>query len=155
MAYQIEPSLRCSTGFQQRKAITLYVQLLILTILTPTTQQTVVFDCCHSGSGTRTGGIDPTRLVRMVDIPSYIPANIDQDIWRAFGSNRGTKFAPGFLQSGLMSHVLLTACDSMENAREEGGRGIFTKAFLEVLISVGVDKLTYTDVLKRIPALPG
>jgi hypothetical protein len=63
--------------------------------------------------------------------------------------------APGFLRSGLNSHVLLAACGAKEKAREEMGRGVFTKAFLEVLTNIGADKITYSDLLERMPALPG
>jgi hypothetical protein len=37
---------------------------------------------------------------------------------------------------------------------EEMGRGAFTKALLEVLTTIGADKITYSDLLGRIHALP-
>lgn len=89
----------------------------------------------------------------MVNIPSDIPANLDQNIWCSSGG-RSTQIAPGFLQSGLMSHVLLAACGAKELAKEGKGRGVFTEAFLEVLAAVGADKVTYTDLIKQMHALP-
>lgn len=89
----------------------------------------------------------------MVEILSDIPANLDQDVWHG-SSGRSTQIAPGFLQSGLMSHVLLAACGAKELAKEQQGRGVFTQALLEVLSTVGADKATYTDLVKRIHALP-
>ena len=66
------------------------------------------------------------------------------------------KIAPGFLQTGLRSHVLLAACGADETAKEDRTimRGDFTKAFLETLRTIGADKVTYTDLIQRIPQLP-
>ena len=116
--------------------------------------QTIIFDCCHSSSGTRKDRIHPARLSRAVDVPCNIPVDIDQEIWHGSDNYRGMTTAPGFLQSGLTSHVLLAACGAKECAMEEMGRGAFTKALLEVLTTIGADKITYSDLLGRIHALP-
>ena len=119
-----------------------------------TMQQTVIFDCCHSGSGTRTDETKPTHLYRGFTIPGIIPADLDQNIWGTSDGSRGMHIPPGFLHCGFRSHILLAACGAKEKAKEENGRGFFTKAFLDVLKTVGADKITYTELVKRIHALP-
>lgn len=99
--------------------------------------------------------IDPTHLLRGFDIIDPVPAKLDQHIWDDLSGDRGTNIPPGFLQTGLRSHVLLAACGAKERAKEEHGRGAFTKAILDVLHTVSVDTLTYTDLLQRIHPLPG
>jgi len=84
-------------------------------------------------------------------MPVKIPPKLDKDIW---GGNRGTAIAPGFLKSGLRSHVLLSACGADENAKEDLGHGYFTKNLLDTLQAVGADKVTYADLVQRIPCLP-
>ncbi|TFY62831.1 hypothetical protein EVG20_g6557 [Dentipellis fragilis] len=114
----------------------------------------VIFDCCHSGSGTRTDEIDSSYLVRGIEIKKPVPSDLDKEIWSQSADDRATVVAAGFLQSGLRSHVLLAACGSEETAQEREGRGVFTKSFLETIISTGADKLTYRDIIQRIPNLP-
>ncbi|KIM25361.1 hypothetical protein M408DRAFT_315703, partial [Serendipita vermifera MAFF 305830] len=110
---------------------------------------TVIFDCCHSGSLTRS---KRSHLVRGVNLVVDIPADLDKDIW---GGTRGTAIEPKFLKSGLSSHVLLAACGAQETAKENlsGTGGVFTTALLNTLVSVGADKLTYTELIQRLPAL--
>ncbi|KIM25370.1 hypothetical protein M408DRAFT_26358 [Serendipita vermifera MAFF 305830] len=110
---------------------------------------TVIFDCCHSGSLTRG---ERSRLVRGVNLAINIPSDLDKDIW---GGTRGTVIEPKFLKSGLSSHVLLAACGAQETAKENlsGTGGVFTTALLDTLVSVGVEKLTYTDLIQRLPSL--
>ncbi|KAH7921880.1 hypothetical protein BV22DRAFT_1049294 [Leucogyrophana mollusca] len=104
---------------------------------------TVIFDCCHSGSGTRTGHEAPTRLVRDIRIKETPPDDLDQDIWEAVELNeakngRAMPRAAGFAQSGL---------------REESGRGVFTTALIDTL-KFGVNQVTYAELLQRLPPLP-
>jgi Caspase domain len=110
--------------------------------------QTVIFDCCHSGHLTRDEQSDPTLLVRQVKTKIKVPPNLDEDIW-------GTKIAPtAFGFRGLGSHVLLAACGAAENAFEEDEMGVFTRALLELLkkpVTDGMDKVTYADIVQRIP----
>lgn len=88
-----------------------------------------------------------------MEISIGVPANLDQGIWGS-GNSRGSKIPSGFLRKGLRSHVLLAACSAKEQARELGGRGNFTKAFLNLIRSEGVDKLLYSDVLERMETIP-
>jgi hypothetical protein len=112
--------------------------------------QTVILDCCYSGSKTRVDKAS-SLLVRGIDTKEEIPANLDQDII----NSRVTGAAGGFAHS-LKSHcVFLAACGLTESAQECGGRGFFTRALLEVLVTCGTDNLTYKDLVRRIPILPG
>ncbi|CCM00513.1 uncharacterized protein FIBRA_02547 [Fibroporia radiculosa] len=117
----------------------------------------VILDCCHSGSGTRTDEIEPTRLVRGIKV-EHIPVDLDEEIWATFqpssSHDRATAIAAGFTHSGLASHVLLAACGAEEFSYEEEGRGLFTKALVDALVSYGADKLTYADVVQRMASLP-
>jgi Caspase domain len=115
--------------------------------------QTVIFDCCHSGSLTRKKDGDQSHLprVRGVKMPVKISPELDMDIWVG---KRGTSIAPGFLKSGLRSHVLLSACGADESAKEENDGGYFTKRLLATLEAAGADKVTYADLIQRIPSMP-
>jgi len=84
-----------------------------------------------------------------------VPAELDQHIWGELIRSRGTDISPGFLQTSLRSHVLLTACGAKERAKEKNGRGAFTKAILDVLNTVSANTITYVDVLQRMHPLPG
>ncbi|KAF8436543.1 caspase domain-containing protein [Boletus edulis BED1] len=105
---------------------------------------TVIFDCCHSASGTRRQ--DAEYIPRSVDLHCNIPETLDDYIW---GSRHG-KMAHGFAYHGLRSHVLLAACGETELAYEHGGRGLFTSALLATLKSCAVNDLTYAGLLDRI-----
>ena len=117
-------------------------------------KQTVIFDCCHSGSGTRTDAVDPSRLVRVAEVPNNIPVGLDQGIWCGSANDRKAKITSGFLRRGMQSHVLLAACGAHELALEDQGRGVFTQALLFLLTGVGADKIRYRDVLEMIYDLP-
>ncbi|KAH7917730.1 hypothetical protein BV22DRAFT_1135169 [Leucogyrophana mollusca] len=120
---------------------------------------TVVFDCCHSGSGTRNDHAAPTRLVRGIKIKEAPAGDLDQDIWGTVEASetkngRALTSAAGFAQSGLLSHVLLAACGANEGAREESGRGVFTEALIDAL-KFGVNQVTYAELLQRLAPLSG
>ena len=118
--------------------------------------KTVILDCCHSGSGTRSYK-EPTELVRGIDA-GHVPSDLDRDFWIDFessqSSGRGTEVNAGFAQHGLRSHVLLAACGSEELALEYKSRGLFTQRLLEALTTFEIDKLTYTGLIQRMPRLP-
>ncbi|KAF8752246.1 Caspase domain [Rhizoctonia solani] len=105
---------------------------------------TVIFDSCHSASGTRDlittrpkkGVLD--RRKRSAEVKQDIPWDIDSDI-----------IDP---KLGITSHVHLTACGSEEKAYEEDGRGVFTVALLKSIRAHGVDKLTYHNLVKSLPS---
>ncbi|KAK0234529.1 hypothetical protein EDD85DRAFT_922629 [Armillaria nabsnona] len=113
---------------------------------------TVILDCCHSGSGTRTDDDDPTFAVRGIDLPETY--TITQDLLHDIEPDaRASDVAKGFEKSGLLSHVLLAACNHGQEAGERDGRGVFTSALLSLLREKGVGKLTYKDVIINLPDL--
>ncbi|KZV62254.1 hypothetical protein PENSPDRAFT_692662 [Peniophora sp. CONT] len=117
---------------------------------------TVIFDCCHSGSGTRDVRRKASRLERGFDLDvDLIPANLDKVIWKTVPKARGTSATAGFTKCGCRSHVLLAACRETENAFEERGRGAFTRALLDTLKTVATDSITYKDLMQRLPVIPG
>ncbi|KAG9123527.1 hypothetical protein FRC07_014827 [Ceratobasidium sp. 392] len=108
---------------------------------------TVIFDCCHSASGTR--GMNPeARVVALKH--SLISSTIDQDIIRG---HRSSSIPSGFAHAGLRSHVLLAACMATEIAWEREGQGAFTSAILSILKGRGLDHLTYTELIGALPTL--
>ena len=113
----------------------------------------MILDCCHSGSGTQNYK-DPTELIRGINVGN-VPSDLDQDIWMGFeGSERGTEVvAASFPFSRFRSHVLLAACGTDESTIEQRGRGLFTQALLDAFMTFEIDKLTYTDLLQRMPHL--
>ena len=116
--------------------------------------QTVIFDCGHSGSGTRTNEVDfeSSFLVRGIDTIEELPADLDRDI---IVSSRSVKNSSSSAHSGLSSHVFLAACDATEHAKEYDAKGLFTTALLSALVAWGTDIVTYKDLLQLIQALPG
>lgn len=86
-----------------------------------------------------------------------LPPDLDEDVWNAEGEtdNRAIALAKGYERTALRSHMLLAACGADEYAKEQKGRGWFTKALLDVLYTVGADRLTYADLMQRMSELPG
>ncbi|KAG6914882.1 hypothetical protein DXG01_014761 [Tephrocybe rancida] len=108
---------------------------------------TVIFDCCHSGSGTRKSSSDETIAVRGIELPLDYTIPVDHfDSAVQNGSVRKI--------GDLSSHVLLAACKQDQSAVERKGYGAFTRALLRLLEQEGVDKLTYKDVIMRMPTIP-
>jgi hypothetical protein len=114
---------------------------------------TVILDSCHSGSSTRSNAFGVQ--VRGFDLPADYRARlcVDENI---YGTYRGILNASSYEKSGLASHVLLAASSANGPARETGGRGVFTVAFLSLLRNPDTDlqTLTYLDIIDRIPDLP-
>jgi len=109
---------------------------------------TVIFDCCHSASGTR---VDvPSTDIRGVVLDDELDFNLDlPELPIPVGRN--TQIPTRFGVRGLGSHVLVAACKETETAKEEDGRGRFTLALLELLNKEGrLEKLTYSDILKEL-----
>ena len=123
-------------------------------VLTCLALKTVIFDCCHAGSGTRTEqkAEVPYRIARSVDAEDLppIPPDVDNNIPAIA---RGSVVSKDFAFSGLRSHVLLAACASNESAYETNGRGDFTTALLKLLMTHGADKITYTGCIQKFPSL--
>jgi hypothetical protein len=137
--------------------------------------QTVIFDCCHSGSGTRGDGETDESIVRACELSSNDdPDDLDARILKENSGEhpepidkattetgaRGLRLAKGFATKGMKSHVHLAACSAKEQALEDKEtpqrfRGRFTTALLELLGTVRPDQITYTDILFKIPRIDG
>ncbi|CAE6526058.1 unnamed protein product [Rhizoctonia solani] len=118
---------------------------------------TLIFDCCHSATGTRETEPGP-RFVDKADLPK-LPSEPDKEvIQNALSGARDivdpTKLGLSF--EGMDSHVLMAACGHGEVAFENGveGHGYFTSALLKLLRNVKIDSLTYKGCMQRLPALP-
>ncbi|KAG8825466.1 hypothetical protein FRC17_008638 [Serendipita sp. 399] len=143
----------------------------------------VIFDCCHSGSGTRYA----YRRVRCVGVTEAVPEDLDYGIWGMSaemnteegeenalaaqneveietewtGEGQKTAKQPRADTSGEYryygdaSHVLLAACASNQKAMEDNRRGAFTKALLDTMIKFGIKKMSYAHLIKHLPQLPG
>ncbi|KAG6908030.1 hypothetical protein DXG01_006449 [Tephrocybe rancida] len=109
---------------------------------------TVIFDCCHSGSGTRKNSSDDSLAVRGIELPSSysIPDDVFESETRGLSVHEST--------ASSSSHVLLAACKQGQLAMERQGRGVFTSALLTLLEMQGVDRLTYAEVITHLPDLP-
>ena len=122
------------------------------------TCQTVILDCCHSGSGSRNLQVqvqvlDPSYKARGLDVElEDVPSDLDEDIWFDF-VERGVEIPSGFVRKGLRSHVLLAACHSEKSAYERTSRGVFTVALIDTLADIGIDNLTYATLLDQMPPL--
>ncbi|KAG6843590.1 hypothetical protein H0H87_002783, partial [Tephrocybe sp. NHM501043] len=138
---------------------------------------TVIFDCCHSGSATRDGNlrnaIGQTLAVRGIELPpSYAilaglvsPELRGRSARRTSSSGLKSRDFPESEKSTVesspgagttetrSSHVLLAACRQGESAMEWKHRGAFTVALLSLFKREGIEKLTYTDVVKHLPNL--
>ncbi|KAG6901494.1 hypothetical protein C0995_011172 [Termitomyces sp. Mi166 len=103
---------------------------------------TVIVDCCHTGYEIRKNSCDDTLAVRGVKLPfNYtISKDILSPVLACF-------------RGGVNSHVLLAACKEGQFAFESQGHGLFTRALLRLLTQEDIKKLTYTNVITRLPFL--
>ncbi|KAG8820400.1 hypothetical protein FRC17_010165, partial [Serendipita sp. 399] len=141
----------------------------------------VVFDCCHSGSGTR----HSTSRARGLEMSEEIPEELDYEIWgeaeekkqkdtgdaaqipevidSEMQDNAGEEerdkeraiFSGDIEHYGDATHVLLAACASDQRAFEVNGRGAFTKALVDTLNLVGMERMSYALLIRHLPQLPG
>ncbi|KAG8706556.1 hypothetical protein FRC09_002353 [Ceratobasidium sp. 395] len=126
---------------------------------------TVIFDCCHSASGSRVDDIEDSissRIARDANVQVTVPYDIDSDIvsptaqplsllQRKMADSRSPKLP---LYTDQASHIHLAACGSEEKAWEEGGRGVFTTALLSYIQASRINKITYQNLLDALPSLP-
>lgn len=110
-----------------------------------------MFDCCHSGSGTRHSNTTGyTFTTRGVDLPEGTRLGAD-----ALPCSRGSSVLERDKNKGLASHVFLAACTESQLANERCGRGAFTSALTNLLRSANLEQLTYSDIIKNLPELDG
>ena len=103
----------------------------------------MIFDCCHSGSGTRESKGDPTSLVRGVELPENYVAATSLHKHDFVRNSRGYTSIP-------TTHVLLAACREDQTAKEKDGRGSFTSALLRILDANSFDRITYKELIFRL-----
>ncbi|CAE6491742.1 unnamed protein product [Rhizoctonia solani] len=121
---------------------------------------TVIFDCCHSASATRTSYEDNARKPRSADVSMDIPDTIDRDILSSrptptpSSDPNDVRRIESPFSSNQISHVHFAACGDEEKAWEEGDRGAFTVALLKNIRAHGVDKITYHNLMISLPNLP-
>jgi len=122
-------------------------------MLTDVLIKTVVFDCCHSASGSRGDKDDPLTLVRAVQLGD-IPFGMEAD--RNIKDHRPRNSSPykGYLHRGLGSHMFISACSSSEDAIEHDGHGRLSTALLKLLFHTSPNKLRYRDLLENIEPIP-
>ncbi|KAF8594923.1 hypothetical protein BDV93DRAFT_564909 [Ceratobasidium sp. AG-I] len=112
---------------------------------------TVIFDCCHSGSGTRVEPED--QMFRGVDTKDVPPVtqNLDRDILRAgFAAEISLSRE---VRRGLATHTHLAACAPNQRARDTKDGGVFTIAFLDLLRRLGACNLTYKSCIRELRQL--
>ncbi|KIK68715.1 hypothetical protein GYMLUDRAFT_68557 [Collybiopsis luxurians FD-317 M1] len=118
---------------------------------------TVIFDCCYSGSGTR--DTDSASNIRGVDLPDdyEILDTIDRELLLDRpDQERKVDIATGFQNSGMASHVLLSACSSKQTSKENIilCRGRFTYALMSLLRNSDLNTMSYQDAISRMDDLP-
>lgn len=127
----------------------------------PLYRQTVIFDSCHSASGSRATTIEniiPNRVARHADVTSEIPDGIDSDVIeqreQPLSDDSMSRYPKMPLYTDQASHIHLAACGSQEKAWENEKRGVFTQALLNTIRACGADKVTYRNLLLNLPSLP-
>lgn len=122
----------------------------------------VVLDSCHSGSGTRAGddaGLRHTPAdTRARPIDAFLKSRLDATahparLERADASVPGSRPTSGWIELPEGSHVLLSACQADEEAKEDWldgeQRGVFSHYLLETLQHTG-ESMTYRDLFKQV-----
>ncbi|KAF9479227.1 hypothetical protein BDN70DRAFT_878993 [Pholiota conissans] len=112
---------------------------------------TVIFDCCHSASATRGQKQDADVISRSVHIEKsdVYTEQLSRELLAEETISRDAFVASKFKHRGLGSHILLSACGALEEAKEINGHGRFSTAILNLLEQVEFDSLRYSDILKH------
>ena len=104
----------------------------------------VLFDCCHSGSGTRdveaVRGLKP-RLTHEVTTERPLESYLDGHYARLRDAGQ-----PLFVPTAR--HILLAACERGQLAQETPGHGLFTSTLVDVLEKSG-GEVSYADLFVR------
>ncbi|KAH7337510.1 hypothetical protein B0J17DRAFT_663253 [Rhizoctonia solani] len=105
---------------------------------------TIVFDSCHSASGSR-DALESSLTLRPRHAPVLyeIPGDLDADIIKMTPGQSVSRAVDPILRTDQASHVLLAAY----------GQGQFTTALLTALKTCGVENLTYHNLLISLPKL--
>lgn len=111
----------------------------------------MIFDCCHSGSGTRSDG---ESRVRGIDTDVPVADDLDENLFASSDDgHRGMRVSNKFRSHGLQSHVLLAACAPHQTAVEEKDSGNFTRILLKALVGTSTTEITYEDLIVRMDIL--
>ena len=104
----------------------------------------IVFDCCHSGSGTRDAqavrGLK-ARLTHEVTTERPLESYLDGHYARLRDAGQPL-FVP------MARHILLAACERGQLAQEAPGHGLFTSTLVDVLAASG-GEVSYADLFVR------
>jgi Caspase domain len=118
--------------------------VLVADVAANEAQVVVVFDCCHSGSGTRDvtalRGLKP-RLTHEVTTERPLESYLDGHYSRLRDAQRP-------LSVPTARHILLAACERGQLAQEAPGHGLFTSTLVDVLEKSG-GELSYADLFVR------
>ncbi|CAE6447432.1 unnamed protein product [Rhizoctonia solani] len=115
---------------------------------------TVIFDSCHSASGTRAGPIGSgDRRYRGAEVGLDIPHDIDDAFFASNGITlpfleKQPRDAQLLLHTDQNSHIHFAACGIHQQAMEEDGRGIFTTELLKKIRGSQVNNITYHNLVK-------
>ncbi|TWU10144.1 caspase family protein [Allorhodopirellula heiligendammensis] len=109
----------------------------------------VIFDCCHSGSATRSADdFTQFRARQTHEIPHERPLESYLDGFYIDLLNKGES-----LEIPVSRHILLAACERVQKAWEGNDhRGVFTSTLLEVLEQSGT-RISYADLFVRCRAM--
>ncbi|KAG8699621.1 hypothetical protein FRC09_006503 [Ceratobasidium sp. 395] len=129
---------------------------------------TLIFDCCHAGSGSRDGEVDEATNFAVEMNPDEL-AELDKELWLEALENpppdedsnsRDVSVHPqSFRFPGIRSHVLIASCHEAQVSQEYGAppQGLFTTALLEALAECVEDKIlwtvTHAALFERIKAI--
>lgn len=120
----------------------------------------VSLDCCHSGSGTRDFEEDPALRNRGIKLqgqrPQFLVRQSEQP-GRALSTYLDNYYAhqkqeKGSLEIPEAPHILLSACESIQQAGDLPAGGIFTSSLITTLEQAG-GRLNYSDLFVRTRAI--
>ncbi|KDQ49939.1 hypothetical protein JAAARDRAFT_165207 [Jaapia argillacea MUCL 33604] len=127
---------------------------------------TVILDCCHSGSGTRSAGapapiddefeLGATRFAKPLKGTQPFPkAALGEDLIPS--GTRHAHIKSGFQYPGLHTHVLLAACRPDQTSREAKYQGqfcgYFTATLLKALSGIELPHTSYMALIAKINAI--
>lgn len=104
---------------------------------------TVILDCCHSGSGTRSADEIAGAVARFEK-----PAPYKREIGQYIDEFYLKQAKAGALSIPTGRHILLAGCERNQTAKERDGAGIFTSTIFEVL-EKSEPEISYAELFVR------
>ncbi|MEO8391787.1 MAG: caspase family protein, partial [Chloroflexota bacterium] len=115
---------------------------------------TVILDCCHSGSGTRTidNALPLARYVKPAD--EALPSGVDAEFLAQLVSNSARSLDTPTAEEQRIGYTSLGACSSIEKAYEYSPdkklhHGVFTYFLIQALQNIS-STVTYTDLRNQV-----